>query len=503
IFPKYYRSPYIPRGDSFEDEGGIGYGSDLTRSITAPSFITRDVRSREPSQDDLLGSVSSLPQGQQLERETAELTVINIKHALSDTLAEGHHDDSNISSVHIGGPEEDQGRGKLVDDNEEGPFTITFKNVSEAPAHYTTKVGLESEAEDHEVLGVLQGEGVSSGRPPGGGTFPYTNPENITNLHILTGTQEPCHITNQYLANNRLGNTNLGGVECANQTSDTLELSSGASANLQRQSSLRLVRFAESKGRSEHSESSDSSAERSSSLFVECDSDRHSVSDVLSDDLNPPSARLVVAHITDVESVVQRRSISTSRSFDETSRNTLPHFERQYSEIIPDSLYLAREHLIPPERVELNHQTRASGDSSSVQDSTSKATVGESKPLYLPGRLSSGEEEYISSHPPLRGLERAAESPTGTLASNSGITVESNHAPSLTTTTTTDRAATSTVATTTTSSTVTVSSLSTSKSNMTVTKVAGEMVNLSLGYPSVYCMPHKVHVVLTLVVAVL
>ncbi|XP_068250447.1 uncharacterized protein [Palaemon carinicauda] len=476
IFPKYYRSPYVPRGDSSEDEGGIGYSGDLTRSITAPSFITKDIRSRDPSQEDLLGSVTSLPQGQHLENESVGQTVINIKHALSDTLAESHHEES-ISSVRIGSEDPER---KLVDDSEEGPFTITFKNVSEAPAHFTSKVGLEAEAEDHEVLGVLQAEGVSSsGRPPGGGNFSYTNPENITNLHILTGTHEPC-FTNQYLPNNRVGNNLHGVEESVNQTQDNLELSSGASSNLQRQSSLRLVRFAESKGKSEHSESSDSSAERSSSLFVECDSDRHSVSDVLSDDLNPPSARLVVAHITDVESVVQRRSIAHSRSFDETSKIITPHFERQYSEIIPDSVYLAQEHLIPPERVELNQPTKprpSSGDNLVLED-TSLASKSESKPLYLPGRLTSSEDEFVSAHPPPRGFESVTDSSPVSetyrqtaLVSNANLPLESNHAPSVTTTTTTDRAAVTSVVTATTTVSVTVSSLSTStKSNMTVTQ---------------------------------
>lgn len=162
------RSPYVPRGDSSEDEGGIGYSSDLTRSITAPSFITKDIRSRDPSQEDLLGSVTSLPQGQHLENESAGRTVINIKHALSDTLAESHHEESSpVSSVHAGGSEEPPER-KLVDDSEEGPFTITFKNVSEAPTHFTSKVGLEAEAEDHEVLGVLQGEGGITAAPSEG-----------------------------------------------------------------------------------------------------------------------------------------------------------------------------------------------------------------------------------------------------------------------------------------------------------------------------------------------
>ncbi|XP_042870689.1 multiple PDZ domain protein-like isoform X1 [Penaeus japonicus] len=162
IFPKYYRSPYVPRGDSSEDETGGGINSDLTRSITAPSFITRDLRSRDPSHEDLLGSISSLPQHP--ETEVGGLTVINIKHALSETLADTRAEESNISSVHIGGEENKD----IEDDSEEGPFTITFKNVSEAHPEYNPKVGLEPEAEDHEVLGVLQGDGGLTATPSEG-----------------------------------------------------------------------------------------------------------------------------------------------------------------------------------------------------------------------------------------------------------------------------------------------------------------------------------------------
>ncbi|XP_069994007.1 multiple PDZ domain protein isoform X16 [Penaeus vannamei] len=162
IFPKYYRSPYVPRGDSSEDETAGGINSDLTRSITAPSFITRDLRSRDPSHEDLLGSISSLPQ--QPETEVGGLTVINIKHALSETLAETRAEESNISSVHIGGEE----NKNIEEDSEEGPFTITFKNVSEAHPEYNPKVGLEPEAEDHEVLGVLQGDGGLTAAPSEG-----------------------------------------------------------------------------------------------------------------------------------------------------------------------------------------------------------------------------------------------------------------------------------------------------------------------------------------------
>lgn len=156
------RSPYVPRGDSSEDETAGGINSDLTRSITAPSFITRDLRSRDPSHEDLLGSISSLPQ--QPETEVGGLTVINIKHALSETLAETRAEESNISSVHIGGEE----NKNIEEDSEEGPFTITFKNVSEAHPEYNPKVGLEPEAEDHEVLGVLQGDGGLTAAPSEG-----------------------------------------------------------------------------------------------------------------------------------------------------------------------------------------------------------------------------------------------------------------------------------------------------------------------------------------------
>ncbi|MPC36923.1 Inactivation-no-after-potential D protein [Portunus trituberculatus] len=154
IFPKYYRSPYVPRGESSEDEGGAEVGTDLTRSITAPSFITRDLRSRDPSHDDLIGSAASLQQGQQTESRAEGRSVINIKHALSETFVESLTEESNISSVHIGGEKD-----RNLEDGEEGPFTITFKNVSAAPADFSTRVGQEPEAEDHEVLGVLQDDG--------------------------------------------------------------------------------------------------------------------------------------------------------------------------------------------------------------------------------------------------------------------------------------------------------------------------------------------------------
>ncbi|KAK8727132.1 hypothetical protein OTU49_009709, partial [Cherax quadricarinatus] len=47
----------------------------------------------------------------------------------------------------------------LEDDGEDRPFTITFKNVSEARPEYGPKVDLEPESEDHEVLDVLQDNG--------------------------------------------------------------------------------------------------------------------------------------------------------------------------------------------------------------------------------------------------------------------------------------------------------------------------------------------------------
>ncbi|KAK4290511.1 hypothetical protein Pmani_036591 [Petrolisthes manimaculis] len=151
------RSPYVPRGESSEDETpGTGeVGGDLTRSITAPSFITRDIPSRDPSQEDLLGSLSNLPPGQQQQGKTEGLSVINIKHALSETLVESRSEDVNVSSVHIGGEE----RRDTVDGEEEGPFTITFKNVSAAPREFSPRLGQEPEGEDHEVVEVLQAEG--------------------------------------------------------------------------------------------------------------------------------------------------------------------------------------------------------------------------------------------------------------------------------------------------------------------------------------------------------
>lgn len=471
-----YRSPYIPRGDSSEDEAGGGISSDLTRSVTAPSFITRDIRSRDPSHDDLLGSSSSLLQGQQLETEAGGLTVINVKHALSETFVESRTEESNISSIHIGGEDE----RKLEDDIEEGPFTITFKNVSEAQPEYSSKVGLEPEAEDHEVLDVLQDNGVSLGRPPGVDPYAYTNPESFTNLHILTGTNESC-VANEFILNNRLGN-NLTEVDSAFQTPDALELTNNSSVNLQQQASLRLVRFAEYKGRSEHSESSDSSAERSSSLFVECDSDRHSVSDVLSDDLNPPSAKLVVAHITDVENVVQRRSIATSRSFEDTSRITTPYFERQYSEIIPDSVYLAQEHLIPSKETKANQLSEPCDGNRSATEAN-RVVKSEYNSVFISSHLPHSEEIRITRQSPLSEFESGHQTPLSsetdaktTLVSDSfnsqiRVSPQSNHALAITTTTTT-KAASTVASTITTTVSTTVSSVSTSaKTNMTVTQV--------------------------------
>ncbi|XP_069993996.1 multiple PDZ domain protein isoform X5 [Penaeus vannamei] len=468
IFPKYYRSPYVPRGDSSEDETAGGINSDLTRSITAPSFITRDLRSRDPSHEDLLGSISSLPQ--QPETEVGGLTVINIKHALSETLAETRAEESNISSVHIGGEE----NKNIEEDSEEGPFTITFKNVSEAHPEYNPKVGLEPEAEDHEVLGVLQGDGVSSGRPPGGEPCLYTNPECITNIHILTGTSEPS-VTNQFIVNNRIGN-NLAGTESDFQTPDSLELTSGAPANLYQQSSSRLVRFAESKGRSEHSESSDSSAERSSSLFVECDSDRHSVSDVLSDDLNTPSAKLVVAHLTDVESVVQKRSIVTSRSFDESPHIQKSYFERQYSEVILDSSYLAREQVITQEQRERNQSIDSRYRNEPLVGEPNRLVKSESNPVCI-----SRKELIIAEplHP--KGFEGLTQSTvdsepeiqrssvSGPVIYRKDLSPDSNHTSATTVTPTATRTVTTSV--TAISSVLPGSTLSTTTiTNMTVTQ---------------------------------
>lgn len=455
----------MPRGESSEDEGGAEVGIDLTRSITAPSFITRDLRSRDPSHDDLIGSVTSLQQGQQTEGRS----VINIKHALSETFVESLTEESNISSVHIGGEKD-----RNLEDGEEGPFTITFKNVSAAPPEFSARVGQEPEAEDHEVLGVLQDDGVSSGRPPGGDLYTYTNPESFTNIHLLTGTTDSC-ISSEGLVSGRRESAERGFPSV-----DSRELPSG---HLQQQSSLRLVRFAESKRRSEYSESSDSSAERSSSLFVECDSDRHSVSDVLSDDLNPPSAKLVVAHITDVENIVQKRSLASSRSFEESPRTGVPCFERQYSEIIPDSVYLTREHFIPSKLREHNQiqESRSEISPAAIRESS---RVVESESNYISvhtSRLSPGEEppvtrRTVGSEKP--GSEREAKSPTESLhPASTSHSPENNHPSAFTTTTTTTKAASSistTTTTTTATTTTTVTALSPPvKSSMTITQVEG------------------------------
>lgn len=471
------RSPYVPRGESSEDEtpGAGEVGGDLTRSITAPSFITRDIPSREPSQDDLLGSLSSLPPGQQ-QGKTEGLSVINIKHALSETLVESRLEDGNVSSVHISGEE----RRDTVDGEEEGPFTITFKNVSAAPREFSPRIGQEPEGEDHEVVEVLQAEGVSSGRPPGHDPYLYsTNPQSFTNIHLLTGTPDSLS-AREYFVNSNVASDVSGGDY---YTADSRDLFSG---NTQHSASLRLVRFAETKGRSEYSESSDSSAERSSSLFVECDSDRHSVSDVLSDDLNPPSAKLVVAHITDVENIVQRRALATSRSFEEVPRVFTPYIERQYSEIIPDSVYLTREHLVPSRQTENNQISGVPCENlSSVSGEQYRIVDSESNSVSAASRLSpTSEDIVITRQPSPRALDSVHDysrdkeitSVSRSPQSKSKYSLESNHAPAITTTTTTTRAASSftTATTTTTITTATVTSLSPSaKTSMTVTQVAG------------------------------
>lgn len=80
-----------------------------------------------------------------------------------------------------------------------------------------------------------------------------------------------------------------------------------------------------------------------SSLIVECgDSDKHSGSDIYFVDENYSEnysgAKLVVAHITDVESLVHKRALSSSRSFEEhllskDTRNS--RLQKQQSEVIP------------------------------------------------------------------------------------------------------------------------------------------------------------------------
>lgn len=452
----------MPRGESSEDEGGAEVGADLTRSITAPSFITRDLRSRDPSHDDLIGSATSLQQGHQAAETKDGRSVINIKHALSETYVESLTEESNISSVHIGGEDD-----KALEDGDEGPFTITFKNVSAAPPEFTARVGQDpAEAEDHEVVGVLQDDGVSSGRPPGGDLYTYTNQESFTNIHLLTGTTDSC-ISGEDVVSGRRESGGERGL-------DRRELPGGS---LQQSSSLRLVRFAESKGRSEYSESSDSSAERSSSLFVECDSDRHSVSDVLSDDLNPPSAKLVVAHLTDVEHIVQRRSLATSRSFEESPHSTAPCIERQYSEVIPDAVYLTREHLYPNKIRERNQIRASRSEPSRIVESElyDSVAVNTTRPV------SPGKE-----HPTLRRAarrdeapdRREARSPTTPRSPHTATATqppESNHPTAITTTTTTTKAASSvasTATTTTTTTTTTVTALSPPvKASMTITQV--------------------------------
>lgn len=450
----------MPRGESSEDEGGAEVGADLTRSITAPSFITRDLRSRDPSHDDLIGSATSLPQGHQATESKDGRSVINIKHALSETYVESLTEESNISSVHIGGEDD-----RALEDGDEGPFTITFKNVSAAPPEFTARVGQDpAEAEDHEVVGVLQDDGVSSGRPPGGDLYTYTNQESFTNIHLLTGTTDSCISGEDVVSGPReSGERGLASL-------DRRELPGGS---LQQPSSLRLVRFAESKGRSEYSESSDSSAERSSSLFVECDSDRHSVSDVLSDDLNPPSAKLVVAHLTDVEHIVQRRSLAISRSFEDSPHAAAPCIERQYSEITPDAVYQTRE--LYPNKIRERNQIRASrSEPSRIVESEPYDNVA----VNTTSRISPGTEQPTQRQTargddaPSRREARSPTSPRSPHTASATQPPESNHPTAITTTTTTTKAASSIATTTTTTTTTTVTALSPPvKASMTITQV--------------------------------
>lgn len=80
-----------------------------------------------------------------------------------------------------------------------------------------------------------------------------------------------------------------------------------------------------------------------SSLVVECgDSDKHSGSDIYFVDENYSEnysgAKLVVAHITDVESLVHKRALSSSRSFEEHLLNKgtrSSRLQKQQSEVVP------------------------------------------------------------------------------------------------------------------------------------------------------------------------
>ncbi|CAL4059079.1 unnamed protein product, partial [Meganyctiphanes norvegica] len=171
------RSPYIPCDSSEEEATAVGEASqgDLTRSITAPSFITRELRSRDPSHEDLLGS-NLVPTNHIEEGDAPEaLTVIKIKHALSETSIEKRTED-NVSSVLISGDNNRQTgfSGNFEDGSEEGPFTITFKNVSEAQSEFSTSTEeLQAAddrpvADDHEVDGVLHDDSIrSSASSPG------------------------------------------------------------------------------------------------------------------------------------------------------------------------------------------------------------------------------------------------------------------------------------------------------------------------------------------------
>lgn len=106
--------------------------TDLTRSSTAPSFVTRQLRSRDTSQEEQTEThlpelqisssdihfVEARPSSSLSDVSGAAATVVTLKNAISEVLGTEER------------PRPSQKSGR--DDSEEGPFTITFRNVTEA-----------------------------------------------------------------------------------------------------------------------------------------------------------------------------------------------------------------------------------------------------------------------------------------------------------------------------------------------------------------------------------
>lgn len=109
---------------------------DLTRSSTAPSFVTKQLRSRDSSREETFEPtiaepeppIAATPEATFVEGRPASslsdvsgaaATVVTLKNAISEVL--GTEDRSRIPQ-----------QQKSIEESEEGPFTITFRNVTEA-----------------------------------------------------------------------------------------------------------------------------------------------------------------------------------------------------------------------------------------------------------------------------------------------------------------------------------------------------------------------------------